>query len=193
MEPRRGAGPLNVSIWRIRSPSYLINVSTWTWYKPPVFLRIRMERWCIKHVAYTLKSWLRHEMNTFSGLLALCARNSPVTGEFPLQTPLTRSFGVFFDLRLNKQLSKQPRGWWLETLSRPLWRHCNEIHRRVPNCHVVNDWQRTDAYMFESFYPFVEIWDILNYTCIHPHHVPLMNILAYTDGRQLGLCAEIQP
>ena len=38
---------------------------------------------------------------------------------------MTRSFGVFFDLRLNKQLSKQSRGWWLETPSCPLWRHPN--------------------------------------------------------------------
>ena len=39
---------------------------------------------------------------------------------------LTRSFDVFFDLRLNKPLSKQWWGWWFETLSRPLLRHCNE-------------------------------------------------------------------
>ena len=38
----------------------------------------------------------------------------------------TRSFGVFFDLRLNKRLSKQSRGWWFETLPRPLWRHSND-------------------------------------------------------------------
>ena len=37
----------------------------------------------------------------------------------------TRSFGVFFDLRLNNPLSKQSQGWGLKTLSRPLWRHCN--------------------------------------------------------------------
>ena len=33
--------------------------------------------------------------------------DSPVTGEFPAQRPVTRSFDVFFDLRLNKRLSKQ--------------------------------------------------------------------------------------
>ena len=33
----------------------------------------------------------------------------------------------FFDLCLNKRLSKQSWGWWFETPSRPLWRHCNEI------------------------------------------------------------------
>ena len=43
--------------------------------------------------------------------------NSPVPGEFLTQRPVTRSFDVFFDLRLNKRLSKQSWGWWLETLS----------------------------------------------------------------------------
>ena len=52
----------------------------------------------------------------------LCG-NSPVPGEFP--APVTRSFAVFFDLRLNERLNKQSWGWWFETLSRPLWRHCN--------------------------------------------------------------------
>ena len=40
-------------------------------------------------------------METFSTLLAICAGNSPVTGEFSTQRPVTRSFDVFFDLRLN--------------------------------------------------------------------------------------------
>ena len=47
-------------------------------------------------------------------------------GEFPTQRPVTRSFDVFFDLRLNKRLSKQSRGWWLETLSCSLWRQSND-------------------------------------------------------------------
>ena len=41
-------------------------------------------------------------METFSGSLALCEGNSLVTGEFPAQRPVTWSFDVFFDLRLNK-------------------------------------------------------------------------------------------
>ena len=36
-----------------------------------------------------------------------------------------RRFDVFLDLRLNQRLTKQRWGWWFETLSRPLWRHCN--------------------------------------------------------------------
>ena len=50
--------------------------------------------------------WWRHQIETFSALLALCAGNSPVTGEFPSQTPVTRSFDVFIDLCVNKRLSK---------------------------------------------------------------------------------------
>ena len=48
------------------------------------------------------------------------------SGEFPTQRPVTRSFNVFFDVRLNKLLSKQWRGWWFEAPSHPLWHHCNE-------------------------------------------------------------------
>ena len=57
-------------------------------------------------------SWWRHQMETPSALLALSAGNSPVTGEFPPQRPVTRRFDVLFDLRLNKRLSKQLWGWW---------------------------------------------------------------------------------
>ena len=65
-------------------------------------------------------------METFSALLAICAGNSPVPGEFTAQWPVTRSFDVFFDMRPNKRLSKQSRGWWFETPSRPKWRHYND-------------------------------------------------------------------
>ena len=48
------------------------------------------------------------------------------SGEFPTHRPVTRSFDVFFDLRLNKRLSKQSWGCWFDTLSWSLWRHCND-------------------------------------------------------------------
>ena len=70
-------------------------------------------------------SW-RHLVEKFSALLAICVGNSPVTGEFPAQRPVTLSFDVFFDLRLNKRLSKQSGDWWIETPSRPLHRHSND-------------------------------------------------------------------
>ena len=72
--------------------------------------------------------WWRYQMETFSTLLALCVGNSRVTGEFPSQRPVTRSFDVFFDLRLNNRLSKQSRRQWFETPSRSLWRHSNETN-----------------------------------------------------------------
>ena len=71
------------------------------------------------------QSWWRHQMETYSALLAICAGNSPVTGEFPAQRPVTWSFDVFFDLHPNKPLSKQWWGWWFEMPWRPLWRHSN--------------------------------------------------------------------
>ena len=67
--------------------------------------------------------WWRHQMETFSALLALCEGNPLVTGGF--QRPVMRSFDGFFDLRLNKRLNKQSKHRWFETPSRSLWRHCN--------------------------------------------------------------------
>ena len=72
-------------------------------------------------------------MKIFSALLAICAGNSPVTGELSAQRPVTRSFDVFVDLCLNERLSKQSWGWWFETPSRQLWRHCND------DCHSANE------------------------------------------------------
>ena len=84
-------------------------------------------------------------METFSALLAICAGNSPVPGEFPAQRPVTRSFDGFFELKrhphLNKPLCKQSWGWWFETVLRPLWRHCNG------NLHIKNSvrWNKLNS------------------------------------------------
>ena len=56
-------------------------------------------------------------------------------GEFPAQRPVMRSFDVFFDLSLNKRLSKQPWGWWFETPVWSLWRHRNDLHYVTPYYH----------------------------------------------------------
>ena len=82
------------------------------------------------------------KMETFSALLAIYAGNSPVTGEFPAQKPVTQSFDVFFGLRLNKRLSKQSWSRWFETPSRPLWRHCNA---------TMKSWHRDSS----LYWPFV--------------------------------------
>ena len=85
-------------------------------------------------------------METFSALMAKRAWNSPVTSDFPAQRPATRSFGVFFDLRLNKRLSKQLWGWLFGTPSRPLWRHCNVRSFRAN----FNDWLMTEVFLVKS-------------------------------------------
>ena len=85
-------------------------------------------------------SWWRHQMETFSALLAICAGNLPVPGEFPAQRPVTRSFDVFFDLHLNKRLSKQWWGWWFETLRHPLWRHRNVADLTRPDLGRPHKW-----------------------------------------------------
>ena len=51
-------------------------------------------------------------------LSLICAR---------IKKPVTGSFNIFIDLRLNKRLSKHWWGWWCETPLRPLWRHCNDL------------------------------------------------------------------
>ena len=116
-----------------------------------------------------LHSWWRHQMETFSALLALCSGNSPVTGEFPSQRPVTRSYEVFFDLRLSRRLSKQWWGWWFETPSYPLWRHCNGLRvlcrwtRRI-KLHLHGQMEVTDTLspvqslavsLFPRYWPFV--------------------------------------
>ena len=100
--------------------------------------------------------WWRHQMETFSALLALCAGNSPLTGEFPSQRQVTRSFDVFFDLRLKKRLSKQSLGWWSQTPSHPLWRHSNAVYfvftlHRWPFNFVMEQIHKTT--LFESRIP----------------------------------------
>ena len=75
---------------------------------------------------YARAAQWRLQMESFYALLAICAENSPVTGEQRLVTrPVTRSFDVFFDRQLNKRLSIQSWGCCFETPPRPLWRHCN--------------------------------------------------------------------
>ena len=69
---------------------------------------------------FQMSRW-RYQMETFSALLALCEGNPPVADGFPSQRPVTRSFDVFFDLRLNKWLSKQSRRRWFETPLHSFW------------------------------------------------------------------------
>ena len=107
---QREKGTTNVTWWRhniIMFPSFLVlcegNLPVTGGFPSQ---KRSIELWCFlwgkNEQAVT---WWRHQMETFSALLAICAGNSPVTGEFPAQRPVTLSFGVFFDLCMNKQLS----------------------------------------------------------------------------------------
>ena len=75
-----------------------------------------------------------------------------VTGS--LQRPVTRSFDVFFDLCLNKRLSKQSWGWWFETPSCSWWRHCNGWWCFIPG--------------LDRFIPTIDI---------HPPNIPLISTI----------------
>ena len=75
-----------------------------------------------------------------SALLAICAGNSPVPGEFPAQRPVTRSFDVFFDLRLNNRLSKNREAG---DLRRYRARHCNDTQRDTQQGATMWSWHVT--------------------------------------------------
>ena len=107
-------------------------------------MKMHIHQWSVQetrdhHISGIAKNWPDsrwcHQMETFSVLLALRVGNSPVTGEFPSQRPVTRNFNVFFDLCLNKRLSKQSRRRWFETSSRSLWHHCMRASWTYSNCH----------------------------------------------------------
>ena len=83
--------------------------------------------WCNKQVS----TWLLHQMKTVPALMSLCEGNPSVTGGFPSQRPVKRSFDVLFDLRLNKRLSTQSRCRWFETPSCPLWRQSSDQYIRI--------------------------------------------------------------
>ena len=128
---------LEFEISHIRCPRHS-NWSIWKFHDHRLYLlNIHNRRHPTVPYIYAYTGW-RHQMEIFSALLAFCARNSPVTGEFPTQRPVTRSFDVFFDLCLTKRLSKQWWGWWFETPSCPLCRHRNDIdvNWTVPNISV---------------------------------------------------------
>ena len=76
-----------------------------------------------------ITTWWRHQMETLSALLALCAENPPVIDEFPHKRPVTWSFDVFFDQGLNIQLSKQSRSRGFATPLHSLQHHCDEKQR----------------------------------------------------------------
>ena len=113
---------------RYRNPCDIIDSLGHISWKSRSAVQIRRKS---HHTVSVILTWWRNQMETFSALLAISAGTSPVNS--PHKRPVARSFDVLFDLRLNKRLSKQLWGWWLETLSSPLpfiepitfYFHCN--------------------------------------------------------------------
>ena len=129
-----------------------INKMLWHSFQGNVYLNIQ---YTVSHRVFTIcifeipatwynefTTWWRHQMEAFSALLAICAGNST-------QRPVTWSFDIYCDLRLNKRLCKQSRGWWFETLLCPLWRHSNGMQYHLgPRSHG------EDEYEYKIFYKF---------------------------------------
>ena len=113
-------------------------------------------------VLYPSEPMMTSSNGDISVLLALCTGNSPVTGEFPLQRPVTRSFDVFFDLFLNKLLSKPSIRRWFETPSRSLLRYCNanQISWRVSLCPAASTLLCTEclSFNFQKTYQYKYIY-----------------------------------
>ena len=150
----------------------MIAFETWNWNK---IINSRLISW----------SWWRHQMKTFSALLALCAGNSPVPGVFPAQRPVPRSFDVFFDLRLVKRLSKWSWDWWFHTLSRPLWRHSNVIILNIININ--------SKYHHRPFLPSNPTPNPHPWTRRIPHHHPRSQQPPPSNGEQLCfLCCYLE-
>ena len=121
--------------------------------------------------------WWRHQMETSSASLALCAGNSPVTGEFPTQRPVTRSFDVSF---WNKRLSKQSWDWWFETPQCSLWRHCDGVKSvdRLMFCVYSISHKICTGVLGLCFVVF--IWT--QYLYIHVIHLPIFFWVGWFTG-----------
>ena len=71
-------------------------------------------------------TWRRHQMETFSALLALCYLEDFTDQRWiPLTKASDAELWFVFDLHLTKQLSKQSWSRWFRAPSGSLWRNCN--------------------------------------------------------------------
>ena len=95
----------------------------------------------------------------------------------PHKWPVTRRSALFFDLRLNTRLSKQWWGWWFETPSRPVWRHCHE---------VLNNWYFTsneDSCTYNGhLFPNISVTDICLSWSVRSTAIYVMHKKWFTNG-----------
>ena len=119
------------------------------------------------------KSWWRHRMETFSAFrpfvrgIHRSPMNSPLIGQW-------RGALMFFYLRLNKRLGKQWWGWWYETPSRPLWRHCNDLQQNRTLLATSSELIETDYHSLSFFMTRKLMW--INVILGNSHSHPNENI-----------------
>ena len=109
-------------------------------------LRFHWKWWSLGDPLLGNPSDFSHKMEAFFALLAFYAGKSPVTGEFPSQRPVTLSFDVFFDLRMDKRLCKQLRCQWFESQLRSLWRqYYGNIEGHT--AHTIVSWPNSEQWI----------------------------------------------
>ena len=118
-----------------------VHVGQWSWYQ----MWGGAWRWGWLQINPFRTEYSLGNMYIYIYIFSTCHRHWNVTGcrhddvikwnHFPRYSPFvggihrsSRSFDVFFDLRLNKRLRKQLYGCRFETPAWPLWCHCNDIH-----------------------------------------------------------------
>ena len=104
----------------------LFSLSAMEWTKIAEAVATRIN-WYSNFWTRTFQTWWRHPMETFFALLALCEGNPPVTGGFPSQRPVTRSF----DLSL---ICAWTNGWANNRDARDLRRHRVQYGVAVMKC-----------------------------------------------------------
>ena len=94
-----------------------------------------------------------------------CERNPPLTGGFPSQRPVTRNSDVFFDLCLNKWLSKHSTRQWFETPCCSLWHRCNDIGQLFTSLFQYPWKCHKNIYLYIlSFIFYLNVWWRINHT-----------------------------
>ena len=141
-----------------------------------------IHRWPV----YSPHKWpVTRKMFPFDDVIMACRENlkksdlNPVTGEFPAQRRVGRCFKVFFGLRLNKRLSKQSWGWWVETPSLSLWRHRDvmiTLHIHCIRSNHIGKYLVSVA--IEVGNVFISLgWSYAEYFMTHPQEIMLISFL----------------
>ena len=83
-----------------------------------------------------------------------------------LTKAITRSFGIFFAMRLNKRVNKQSRRQWFETPSCSLWRHCNNMDTMRGSWDVLYVWLHGCLRILYYLRPLKRVLNVQNYEVI---------------------------